>query len=548
MIRYQKKLIYFSMVYLTLSLTLSLLSLDVSSMSAIYANLSQDGQTFSIVGNHSPGYLGTHFDGVGDVSGDGVDDFIIGETRHPGTGKAYLFYGRLDAAWTNLTLSDAQASFVGEHNEDSFGRWIAGLGDANGDGYNDFAISAMFNDEAGDMAGKVYVFFGSEAGWAVDTLATQANVSIVGEAANDRLGHGVYGIGDTNGDGYDDILISGMLNDEGGLDAGQVYLFLGRPQNLWLESYSAADANASWIGTPGSGLSLDASGAGDVNNDGFADFAVGAFPRINGAAQRKVYLIFGSDKANWSMDQPISTSNASFVGPSDTGVETLAVSANWIAGSGDVNNDGFDDLIVGAFEENVEGALSGQTYLFFGRSTEHWTHNVTFSNANASFLGITAGDWAGWEVDCVGDVNGDSYADILISAPTRISVPSQSLSAGHVYLILGGPNDKWEMGTTLANADSILTSEQTHAGYGFHVQGIGDVNNDDISDFAIGAPDFDDSSYNVGKIYLVLSSATTASTTTNTPPPPPPEPLVILIIAGAMVVVAVIALVRKKSP
>ncbi len=182
---------------------------------------------------------------------------------------------------------------------------------------------------------------------------------------------------------------------------------------------------------------------------------------------------------------------------------------------------------------------------------------MTFSNANASFLGILAGDWAGWEIDGVGDVDGDSYTDIVISAPTRITFPSRTQSLGNVYLIVGGPNEKWKRGTSLAQADSVLTSEQAHAGYGFHVQGIGDVNNDSLGDFAIGAPDFDDSYYNAGKTYIILNPPwTTAATTTNatttttsTTPPiddtPPPAPY-ILIIAGTAVVVMVIALILRR--
>jgi hypothetical protein len=517
--------------------------LSVSSVHKVYGYPLQDAQGYAITGAHSQGFLGCHFAGVGDVSGDGIDDFIVGESGNV-AGRVYLFYGRLDAVWTNLTTSDAQASFVGESTSDWFGRWTAGLGDVNGDGYADFAVSSMMNAEAGLRAGKVYIFFGRSNGdWGMDIPATQANVSITGEASDDRLGHGVYGIGDTNGDGYDDFIVSAFWNDDGGLDAGQLYLFLGRPSNQWLNTYSAADASASWIGTTGDALAVDASGVGDVNNDGFTDFAVGAFYNVSGDVCRKVYLILGSDTVTWSMDQPIAQANASLAGSIDSFLASIALSVDWIAGAGDVNNDGFDDLIFGAYEEDVEGAQSGQTYLFFGRPTEDWTHDMPFSAANASFVGLAADDYCGWCVDGVGDVNGDAFADIVISVPTEISFPGWSQDTGYVYLFLGNSTDTWAMNTTVADADYTFTSEQEHAGFGFHVQGIGDINNDGFDDFAIGAPEFDTSVFNVGKTYIILHYAYEPTTT---PPPPFPGFPLAAIIIGLVVGLGLIVVLRRR--
>jgi hypothetical protein len=494
-------------VFLMGSLALLFLPIGDSSTVWIRGYQVHEGQGYAILGTLSNEGCGEHFSGIGDVSGDGIDDFIIGASAN-GAGRAYLFYGRLDAQWTNLTVADAQASFVGEGVGDWFGRWTTGLGDVNGDGYADFAVSSMMNNDGGSDAGKAYLFFGSSSPtWTNDTPATQADVAITGEAANDRLGHGIYGIGDTNGDGYDDFIVSAFWNDDGGTDAGQLYLFLGRAQNQWLSAYSAAEANASWVGTAYDGLSLDAAGVGDINNDGFSDFAVGALYNVGGDVRRKVYLIFGSDEADWVMDQPISQSNASLVGEIDPFLSTIALSVDWISGAGDVNNDGFDDILFGAYEEDVVEAQSGQAYLFFGRSTEKWAHDMAFSTANASFVGLTTDHYCGWCVAGVGDVNGDSFADITISATTRMSFPAFSQGAGTVYLFLGNVTDMWEMHTSLTQADFNYTTEQVHAGFGFHIQGIGDVNNDSLDDFAIGAPDFDTSAFNIGKTYIILPYA-----------------------------------------
>jgi hypothetical protein len=509
-----------------------------------------DGFGYTITGTLSSEACGEYFTGVGDVSGDGIDDFIIGASANQ-AGRAYLFYGRPLTAWTDLLVTDAQASFVGEAFDDWFGRWIARLGDVNDDGYADFAISSMMNDDGGNEAGKVYLFFGgSDVTWTMDTPATQADVTIIGEAGDDRLGHGVYGIGDTNGDGYDDFIVSGMMNDEGGTDAGQLYLFLGRASNQWAATYSAADATASWIGTTGDGLALDASGVGDVNDDGFTDFAVGALFNVGGFVRRKVYLIFGSDTVNWVMDQPIAQSNASLVGEIDPFLSTITLSVDWISGAGDVNNDGYDDILFGAYEEDIVWTQAGQTYLFFGRPTTSWTHDMPFSTANASFIGQSTNQYCGWAVDGVGDVNGDAFADFTISVPTRMTFPSESQSAGHVYLFLGNNSGNWGMQTPVTQAAYNYTAEeeQPHSGFGFHVQGLGDINNDTLDDFAIGAPDYDNSALNKGKTYLVLPFAEPPEIT----PPPPPPPIELFILVGlsiSIVIVVVVLLVyRRRKP
>ncbi|MHA2356282.1 MAG: integrin alpha, partial [Candidatus Thorarchaeota archaeon] len=335
----KKNLRVLIILFLIASVTISFTSYLSNSSNIVQGNFFQEGQGHAITGTRNGGALGVHFDGIGDVNGDGIDDFIVGEPWGS-QGTMYLFYGQLDASWNELTTADAQASFVGGIGDNDWvGRWTAGLGDIDGNGYADFALSAIFDHDVGFREGKVHVFLGgSDVSWTMGMSVSQADVTITGEANDDSIGHGVYGIGDTNDDGYDDFLVS-SFSDEGGLDAGQLYLFLGRPAGQWLSTYSAADANASWIGAPEELLSIDASGIGDVNNDGFSDFAVGAWTQSDTVSHRTVYVILGNDTNNWSMDQPITASNASFVGRNDTGLSEMEWFLDWISGAGDVNGD-----------------------------------------------------------------------------------------------------------------------------------------------------------------------------------------------------------------
>jgi len=106
-------------------------------------------------------------------------------------------------------------------------RRVGGAGDVNGDGFTDFLIGAYYNDEGGADAGQTYLIFGRALGWAMRTDLSNADASFIGEAADDLSGVGVGGAGDVNSDGLDDFLIGAFLNDEGGVDAGQSYLFFG---------------------------------------------------------------------------------------------------------------------------------------------------------------------------------------------------------------------------------------------------------------------------------------------------------------------------------
>ena len=154
--------------------------------------------------------------------------------------------------------------------------------------------------------------------------------------------------------------------------------------------------------------------------------------------------------------------------------------------------------------------------------------------------------------------NGDSFDDIVIGAPTLWSLTG-SVGTGHAYLILGGPSEKWRMNTSLAQANYTYETEMVTDGFGTHVHGVGDVNNDGLDDFAIGAPFFDTDQNNVGKTYIILyHDQTTTTTTITTEPttttnggttPPPIDPLLIGVLGGigvgVVIIIAIVVLRRR---
>ncbi|MFW9856932.1 MAG: integrin alpha [Candidatus Thorarchaeota archaeon] len=455
--------------------------------------------------------------------------------------------------------------YTGEFEEDWSGSDVTITGDVNNDGFDDFAISALFNDEGGANTGQTYLVFGRDTElWNADPSLADADASLIGEASGDWSGFEVSGIGNVNNDDYDDLAISAPLNDEGGDNAGQIYLFLGRETTEWSMDMSLSAADASFIATTGDTLT-GISGAGDVNNDGYDDIVIGAPGNDEGGDNAgQVYLFLGRETTDWSMDMSLSAADASFIGeePDDevginieivgdinnddyddimigaggndeggsfagqaylifgratgewhldvdlSGVDASFIGenardelGNSVSGAGDVNNDGYDDFIIGAIGNDEGGDTAGQIYLFLGRETTEWNMDMSLSAADASFIGEAAGDQAGWSGAGLGDTNGDNLDDFIITANRN---DKGGVDAGRAYLFLGQTTEQWEMDTPISEANATFTGESQNDLFGSSVSGTGDVNKDGFNDFIIGAKWNGDSGVRAGKSYMVL--------------------------------------------
>lgn len=415
----------------------------------------------SLAGENAGDNAGYSVAGAGDVNNDGYDDILIGahffdaSSDDDDTGKAYLIFGK-ESGWAmNTLLSDADASFIGESEEDEFGHCVTGIGDINNDTFDDFAISALYSSEGGLFAGKTYIYFGNTTDkWSKNMASVSVELTFIGESDWDESGISVAGAGDVNDDGYDDFLIGAHISNDGGSKSGKSYLILGNTRENFGFLTNLSKANASYIGEAAydqSGWSV--AGAGDVNDDGYDDFLISAHLNDQaGVEAGKSYLIFGNSTTNLKLNTNLSHANASFIGEAAGDYAGLQV-----AGAGDVNNDSYDDFLIGTPWNDEGGNNIGQTYLILGRAS-NWEKNISLINANASFNGEESVDYSGWAVAAAGDINNDTYDDILIGA---ILNDQGGTDAGKTYLILGHEND-WAMDSSLstANASFIMYNKQ----------------------------------------------------------------------------------------
>lgn len=461
-----------------------------------------------LVGESPTDEAGQRISGAGDVDGDGFADVLLGvdndDSAGSSAGAAYLVLGgpaRL-AAGSPLDLSSADLKLLGEGVEVGAGTWVSSAGDVNRDGFDDILVSAPSDGEAGELAGAAYLLLGGPtlmAGAPGPSLSV-ADLKLTGEHPQDQAGFTVSGAGDVDGDGYDDILVSSIAESSNGPDAGAVYLVLGGPALMSAGSKrSLATAELKLTGGADldrAGVSMD--GAGDVDGDGFADLLIGASAADSEGFNRgAAYLMLGGPSlfaGPWSLR--LSTADLQLLGEADED------GAGWsVSQAGDVDGDGYPDLLVGAYGEDTGSSRAGAAYLVLGGSgLASSGTSRSLSSADLKLIGEEENDSAGGATSGAGDVNGDGFDDLLVAAHRHEDNPT---SGGAVYLILGGTA---LAGSTrsLSSAEVKFIAESSNDDAGWSVSGAGDVDGDGRDDLLIGAPGDNDGGSDAGAGYLVL--------------------------------------------
>jgi hypothetical protein len=396
-------------------------------------------------GDQELGRFGFSVGTAGDVNGDGHDDVIVGASDYDNgqdsEGRAFVYHGSAAglgtaADWT--AESDQEAAY--------FGISVGTAGDVNGDGYDDVIVGAHYYNNGEFQEGRAFVYHGSE-----DGLSTTPNWTAESNQAFAYFGHSVGTAGDVNGDGYDDVIVGAYL-------AGRAFVYHGSPAGLSTTAdWTAESQEAAWFG-------YSVGTAGDVTGDGYDDVIVGAIFYDNGQTDEGRAFVYQGSAAGLS-------TTPDWTAESDQDGARFGTS---VGTTGDVNGDGYADVIVGAIYYDNGQTDEGRAFVYHGSAaglstTPDWTAE---SNQAGATFGISVGT--------AGDVNGDGYDDVIVGASLYERGHGQTDEG--LAVVYHGSADG--LSTT---RDWIAELNQSFAYFGTSVGTAGDNNGDGHDDVIVGA-------------------------------------------------------------
>ena len=410
---------------------------------------------------------------AGDVNGDGYDDIIIGAPgANDDIGISYVIFGSSSLPST-ISLANIESFGIpiygptNSQDGQSFGRYVSNAGDVNRDGYDDIIIGTSIEIDFpnGPISTEAYLIYGRKfpSTIYVDNLGNQG--VIINGITNSIVT--VSGAGDTNGDGYNDVIIGTPYSNS---NAGICYVVFGN-------NFLPSPINVNSLGEQGFTITGSTAGICQLSDDGDYDCA-------------------GGDQMGWS-----------------------------VSNAGDINRDGYGDVIIGAPSANSEAGIS---YVIYGSNSlpstvyvdNLGTQGFTIKGSTAGICQLSddgdydcaGGDKMGWSVSNAGNINGDGYDDIIIGAPLANS------NAGTSYVIYGSNSLPSTLYVNNLGTQGFNVTGSSFMDSGYSVSSLGEINNNGYDSIIIGAPVANN---NAGASYVIYGESSSVTTTHPTLMPTP---------------------------